>query len=416
MRIHTLSHSNIILIHNQDTLTMRTLIHSNIILIHSQDTLTMGIHTLIHSNIIILRDITLFTMRIHITVQQQQFPAPVSLGANALPHKDKDAEKSGKAKRFFGDTLVGRGVRSSVSTVTTTLKLPASLSPWGDNNPVTLPNVRYRDAALFATFHVIGGPLVDGAANVVGDVFGADTFVSEIASSSADFINGNLVVKYGVFQIVEQAIDKGVLEHMLPEVEKTMRTTSLKSMQVAIKHKLMGVDADLRFVGEYPTRSATSCDKGWFCPYLYASSRAPFIARSQDWAIAQCFNPYLAGSYSVLLLHLLLNNILIPQTHSSRHRLNPQTPVRTPLRHPPLRPQPDRPRRLLPPPRPLHGNNPLPRKYVVHITPPRLRPIILPPLQWLCRPRHARGHIPNPHSSLVSLDARPNAKNARQWL
>lgn len=232
-------------------------------------------------------------------VQQQQFPAPVSLGANALPHKDKDAEKSGKAKRFFGDTLVGRGVRSSVSTVTTTMKLPASLSPWGDNNPVTLPNVRYRDAALFATFHVIGGPLVDGAANVVGDMFGADTFVAEIASSSADFINGNLIVKYGVFQIVEQAIDKGILEHMLPEVEKTMRTTSLKSMQVAIKHKLMGVDADLRFVGEYPTRSATSCDKGWFCPYLYASSRAPFIARSQDWAIAQCFNPYLAGSYPV---------------------------------------------------------------------------------------------------------------------
>lgn len=262
-------------------------------------------------------------------VQQQQFPAPVSLGANALPHKDKDAEKSGKAKRFFGDTLVGRGVRSSVSTVTTTLKLPASLSPWGDNNPVTLPNVRYRDAALFATFHVIGGPLVDGAANVVGDLFGADTFVAEIAASSADFINGNLIVKYGVFQIVEQAIDKGILEHMLPEVEKTMRTTSLKSMQVAIKHKLMGVDADLRFVGEYPTRSATSCDKGWFCPYLYASSRAPFISRSQDWAVAQCFNPYLAGSFPVLpsSFNFCSLSILTPCFHASRHRLNPQIPV-----------------------------------------------------------------------------------------
>lgn len=262
-------------------------------------------------------------------VQQQQFPAPVSLGANALPHKDKDAEKSGKAKRFFGDTLVGRGVRSSVSTVTTTLKLPASLSPWGDNNPVTLPNVRYRDAALFATFHVIGGPLVDGAANVVGDLFGADTFVAEIASSSADFINGNLIVKYGVFQIVEQAIDKGILEHMLPEVEKTMRTTSLKSMQVSIKHKLMGVDADLRFVGEYPTKSAKSCDKGWFCPYLYASSRAPFISRSQDWAVAQCFNPYLAGSFSVLpsSFNSCSPNILIPYFHASRHCLNPQISV-----------------------------------------------------------------------------------------
>ena len=89
---------------------------------------------------------------------------------------------------------------------------------------------------------------------------------------------------------------------MLPEVEKTMRTTTVKSMQVSIKHKLMGVEADIRFVGEYPTTNSTGCDKGWFCPYLFASSRVPVIPRSRDWAIAQCFNPYLAGKlYSHLL-------------------------------------------------------------------------------------------------------------------
>lgn len=104
-------------------------------------------------------------------------------------------------------------------------------------------------------------------------------------------------------------------------------------------------------------------------------------------------------------LYLLLTHILTPDTHTSRHRLDPQTPVRTSLRHPPMRSEPDCPRRVLPPPRPLHGNYPLPRKHVVHIAPPRLRPIILPPLQRLCRPRHARRHIPNPDSGLVSLDA-----------
>ena len=178
------------------------------------------------------------------------------------------------------------------------MKLPACLSPWGDNNPVTLPNVRYRDAVLFATFHVVGGPLVDGASNLVTDAFGADTFVAEIVSSGAGFINGNTIVKYGVFQIVEQAIDKGALEHILPEVERTIRTTSVKSMQVSIKHKLMGVDADIRFVNAYATTSYTACDKGWFCPYLYASSRTPVIPRSQDFEMAQCFNPYLAGKIS----------------------------------------------------------------------------------------------------------------------
>ncbi|MCJ1465363.1 hypothetical protein MMC07_003981 [Pseudocyphellaria aurata] len=216
----------------------------------------------------------------------------------------KDDLKSSKTKRFFGDTLVGRAARSSVSTVTSTVKLPASLSPWGDNNPVTLPNVRYRDAALFATFHVIGGPLVDGVGNLVTDTFGADTFVSEVVNSGAGFINGNTVVKYGVFQIVEQAIDKGVLEKVLPEVEKTMRTTSAKSLQVAIKHKLMGVEADLRFVGAYPATSLTACDKGWFCPYLYASSREPVVSRAQDFAIAQFFGPYVTADTA--LTHKLL--------------------------------------------------------------------------------------------------------------
>lgn len=131
--------------------------------------------------------------------------------------------------------------------------------------------------------------------NLVTDAFGADTFVSEIVSSGAGFINGNTIVKYGVFQIVEQAIDKGVLERVLPEVEKTMRTTTAKSLQVAIKHKLMGVEADLRFVGTYPATSLTAYDKGWFCPYLYASSREPVISRSRDFAIAQFFGPYVTG-------------------------------------------------------------------------------------------------------------------------
>ena len=66
-----------------------------------------------------------------------------------------------------------------------------------------------------------------------------------------------------MFQIVEQAIDKGAIEHILPEVEKTMRTTSVKSLQVAIKHKLMAIDADIRYAGTYPTTDAQAWDKGW---------------------------------------------------------------------------------------------------------------------------------------------------------
>lgn len=139
-----------------------------------------------------------------------------------------DEKQTGKVQRFFGDTLVGRFARASVQTASSALKMPAALSPWGDNNPVTLPNVRYRDAALFTTFAFVGAPLIEGADGLVSDIFGADSFVSEIVSSGAGAVVGSTVLKYGVFQIVEQAIDKGILEHMLPEEEKMIQTTNVK--------------------------------------------------------------------------------------------------------------------------------------------------------------------------------------------
>jgi hypothetical protein len=213
------------------------------------------------------------------------------------PTGPQDAQKSDTVKRFFGDTLVGRVARSSVQTATSLAKMPSSLSPWGDNNPVTLPNVRYRDAVLFTTFAFVGGPLVDGMADSVTSAFGADSFVSEIVSSGAGAIAASTVVKYGVFQIVEQAIDKGVLEHLLPEEEKMLVTTDVKTLQVGIKHKLMGVDADVRFVGVYPARDAQACNKGWFCPYLFASARTPSVPRGNDFAVAQCFGPFLGGAF-----------------------------------------------------------------------------------------------------------------------
>ncbi|KAL5389747.1 hypothetical protein DPSP01_002239 [Paraphaeosphaeria sporulosa] len=248
-------------------------------------------------------------------IQQQQRPhytttAPSGLfGPKHSSHSDpttpKDEQKTDSVKRFFGDTLFGRVARSSVQTVTTTMKMPTSLSPWGDNNPVTLPNVRYRDAVLFTTFAFVGAPLVDGISDGVTSAFGADSFISEIVASGADTIVGSTVIKYGVFQIVEQAIDKGIIEHMLPEEEKMLVTTGVKSLQVGIKHKLMGVDADLRFVGIYPARDSQACEKGWFCPYLFASARTPSVPRANDFGICQFFGPFLGGDY--LLAHKLLS-------------------------------------------------------------------------------------------------------------
>ncbi|KAF3005711.1 hypothetical protein E8E13_005787 [Curvularia kusanoi] len=245
-------------------------------------------------------------------LQQPTFTTTAPSGLFGTKHSSspsqsgpKDAQQSDKVKRFFGDTLFGRVARSSVSTATSFAKMPLSLSPWGDNNPVTLPNVRYRDAVLFTTFAFVGGPLVDGAADSVTSAFGADSFVAELVNSGAGAIAASTVLKYSVFQIVEQAIDKGILEHMLPEEEKMLVTTEVKSLQVGVKHKLMGVDADLRFVGVRPAKDQQKIEKGWFCPYLFASARTPSVPRANDFAIAQCFGPFLGGDY--LLAHKLLS-------------------------------------------------------------------------------------------------------------
>ncbi|KAF1914940.1 hypothetical protein BDU57DRAFT_520189 [Ampelomyces quisqualis] len=228
------------------------------------------------------------------------------------PHGNgpQDAQKSDSVKRFLGDTLVGRVARSSVQTATSMAKMPMSLSPWGDNNPVTLPNVRYRDAVLFTTFAFVGGPLVDGAADGITSTFGADSFISEIVNSGAGAIAASTILKYGVFQIVEQAIDKGILEHMLPEEEKMLVTTNVKSLQVGLKHKLMGVDADLRFWGTYKSVDEMASEKGWLCPLLFASARTPSVPRGNDFGIAQCFGPFLGGDY------LLAQKLLWESVHT----------------------------------------------------------------------------------------------------
>jgi hypothetical protein len=61
----------------------------------------------------------------------------------------------------------------------------------------------------------------------------------------------------------------------------------------------MGVDADLRFAGISPTRDFKGCEKGWFCPYLFASARTPLVPRANDFAVAQFFGPFVGADYAM---------------------------------------------------------------------------------------------------------------------
>ena len=175
--------------------------------------------------------------------------------------------------------LVSRVVRASVQSVTSSVTLPMYLSPWGDNNPVTLPNVRKRDAALAggAYFGVVG------LESLAPSVF-------EITGTAVD-----AVIQFAGKQVAEQVADEGIDRIKRKKPIKVVTTANIKSLEIRIKHKLMGKDAVIQWVGEYPVRHQLACDKGWFCPYLYASGRTPAIPRAKDFAIAAFSSPGLQG-------------------------------------------------------------------------------------------------------------------------
>ncbi|MCJ1471385.1 hypothetical protein MMC13_000024 [Lambiella insularis] len=229
----------------------------------------------------------------------QHFPPSPGLTPPAATSPSADIEKSNYAKRFVGNTLAGRVVRASIQSVESAVILPAYLSPWGDNNPFTLPNVRKRDAVLAVGAHV----------GLVG--------LESLAPSLLDVGNEltTELVNFGITQFAEQSLDEG-FDHV-PKAGKStkyVRSAHVKSVQARIKHKLMGVDANISFWRETPTKHYTSHDKGWFCPYLYSSGRTPSIPRSQDFAVASVLGPGLRADAAIAPMLLSILDLDTPVT------------------------------------------------------------------------------------------------------
>ncbi|KAI1766990.1 hypothetical protein GGR53DRAFT_483544 [Hypoxylon sp. FL1150] len=190
-------------------------------------------------------------------------------------HNDEsavDEKKSGFGKRFVGNMLAVRIGRSTVQSVASTVKMPVYLSAWGDNNPFTLPNVRKRDLALAGFMH-----------------FGADALLE------SSLVAVDAVVQHASILTTERGIDEGLDRARGKKPHAVTRQPGVTNIEIRIKHKLIGEHAELRPFEERDTKHWTSCAKGWFCPYLYASSRAPQLSRSKDFAMMEFLGPGLAA-------------------------------------------------------------------------------------------------------------------------
>ena len=184
-------------------------------------------------------------------LQPQQIPI-VQDGPAIVNQGDKDDRKSSFGQRFVGNMLFVRAARSGIQSVASTASLPFYLSPWGDNNPITLPNVRIRDIALMGLATVGLDALAPGLVEVVGPI-----------------------VEHAVVMTTEQAAHEGIegAQGMKgKKATKVIQRGGVNSMLIKIKHKLMGADAVLQMMGERETTDRFGCAKGWFCPYLYAVS------------------------------------------------------------------------------------------------------------------------------------------------
>jgi hypothetical protein len=179
--------------------------------------------------------------------------------------------------RVVANMLMMRVGRSTVQTMQSTAKLPFYLSPWGDNNPITLPNVRKRDVAM-------GGFMKFG--------------VEPLAPSAVTLVEH--IVKKAVHMVVEETAEYGVHKfHGRTPDRRLKRRVGIDSLTLRIKHKLIGEEAELIFLGQREAIDKRSCAKAWFNPYLYASGRTPDIARSKDFSIAQLARPGLAADASI---------------------------------------------------------------------------------------------------------------------
>ncbi|RDI86713.1 hypothetical protein Vi05172_g3135 [Venturia inaequalis] len=205
------------------------------------------------------------------TVVNSDTPAYYEASLASQLSEQKDL-KSHRVARFLGNTMPGRVGRATMQSLQSTARLPYYLSPWGDNNPVTLPNIRRRDFVLAGVMHVGIETLAPSAVTVI----------EKSIQKAAEFT-------------LEEAADMGINIWDGKNGQKVKRRVGLNTLEFRIAHKLIGEEANLVFHGETKAVDKRSCAKGWFCPYLYCSGRSTDLERSKDFAVAELRGPGLAA-------------------------------------------------------------------------------------------------------------------------
>ncbi|KAJ3747832.1 hypothetical protein DFH05DRAFT_1391631 [Lentinula detonsa] len=201
-------------------------------------------------------------------------------------------------------SMTGRIVMSSYESLRAAGTTVICLSPWGDQSPLTLPCIRFRDLAVHTVIAATGGfaaiasPVMGPVSDLVVSSFG-DTILVELGLH-AGF---DLTTKAANDLIIEHGI-----KHAIPIHSSRLETTHVKVLLITLKFKHTMEDAALGFFRSSihkdtdlfaAVKDYLAVEKGWLSPYLFASSRRPIIPRSMKPDVIFCHGPFLQGDYRV---------------------------------------------------------------------------------------------------------------------
>ncbi|KAF5338179.1 hypothetical protein D9758_014715 [Tetrapyrgos nigripes] len=222
-------------------------------------------------------------------------------------------ESASWVRRQITGSLTGRILKSSYESLKATGNSVTCLSPWGDQSPLILPSIRFRDLAIESVLAATGGtasiatPIMPDVSDVLVPSMGGSTIlVDTVLNVGFDLATG-AVDDLITGKPVDNAID--AIQEMRDRAKKGLGgTTAVKILCITLKYKITTKDAALGFYRSgvhtdsnlfTKMKDYLDIDKGWFSPYLFASNRRPVIPRIIHPDFVFCHGPFLQGDYAV---------------------------------------------------------------------------------------------------------------------
>ncbi|KAG8898462.1 hypothetical protein FRB99_007429, partial [Tulasnella sp. 403] len=223
---------------------------------------------------------------------------------STLPSAENEESAPWVVRKLVG-SMTGRIVMASYESLRAAGTGVVCLSPWGDSSPLFLPCIRFRDLLVHSVIVVTGGTaaLISPAMTPIADTIASSSFASSIAVEIIGTASHEAVVKGGDWLLVDKPIDI-----LLPAHASTLQTSTVKTILITLKYKHIIDDAALGFFRSPVHRDTTliadvagyfAVEKGWFSPYLFATSRRPVIPRTMKADVIFAHGPFLTGDYEV---------------------------------------------------------------------------------------------------------------------